>query len=317
MGIMPFKILISDKIESVCPDRFKKAGFEVDEKSGLSSEELEGLIGQYHGLVVRSATTVTERILEKGAAGKLKIVGRAGAGLDNIDVQAAARLDIKVVNTPGLNANAVAELTVAFMIILARKLWSAMESIKAGRWEKKNLVGHEISGKTIGLLGLGAVGRLVAAKAKALGLKVLAHDPIITKEAIEAVGAEAVGFDDVFRRSDYVSLHLPKTKETTNIVSAKVLELMKPDAFLINCARGGLIDEDALLTALKGKLLAGAATDVFIKEPPDPSPLMALPNFVAVPHLGASTEEAQLAVAEKVADLIIDFLGGPVGTGAA
>jgi D-3-phosphoglycerate dehydrogenase len=313
---MPFKILISDKIEPICPDRFKKAGFEVDEKNGLSQAELEGLVAQYHGLVVRSATKVTASVLEKGAAGHLKIVGRAGAGLDNIEVRAAEKLGIKVVNTPGLNANAVAELTIALMIVSARHLWPAMESIKAGRWEKKGLTGTEIQGKTIGLLGLGAVGRLVASKAKALGLKVLAFDPIISKEAIAAAGATAVDFDELFINSDYISLHLPKNKETTNIVDGRVLSLMKPGSYLINCARGGLVDEEALFLALKDNRLAGAATDVFVKEPPDPSPLMALPNFVAVPHLGASSEEALLAVADKVAELLIDYLTNSAEAGS-
>ncbi|MDR2302328.1 MAG: hydroxyacid dehydrogenase [Deltaproteobacteria bacterium] len=311
------KILISDKIEAVCPESFKRAGFEVDEKSGLTPEALGEIIGGYHGLVVRSATKVTSEILEKGAAGNLKIVGRAGAGLDNIDGAAAQRLNVKVVNTPGLNANAVAELTIGLIIILARKLWPAMESIKAGRWEKKNLGGYEIAGKTIGLLGLGAVGKLVAAKAIGLGLKVLAYDPIIGQKAIEAVGAQAVGFEELFKLSDYLSLHLPKTKETANIVDAKVLALMKPTSYLINCARGGLVDEGALYAALKEKRLAGAATDVFDKEPPDPMPLMELANFVAIPHLGASTQEAQLAVAEKVALLIIGYLNGGELSGLA
>ncbi|MDR2386258.1 MAG: hydroxyacid dehydrogenase [Deltaproteobacteria bacterium] len=310
---MALRILISDKIEAVCPESFKRAGFEVDEKSGLSPEALGEIIGQYHGLVVRSATKVSAAILEKGAAGNLKIVGRAGAGLDNIDGQAAERFKVKVVNTPGLNANAVAELTIALSIILARKLWPAMESIKAGRWEKKNLGGYEVMGKTMGLLGLGAVGKLVAAKALGLGLKVLAHDPLIGSQEIEAVGAKAVGFEELFQLSDYLSLHLPKTKETANIVDGKVLALMKPSAYLINCARGGLIDQGALFEALKENRLAGAATDVFDKEPPDPMPLMGLPNFVAIPHLGASTEEAQLAVAEKVALLMIDYLSGSAG----
>ncbi|MDR2366630.1 MAG: hydroxyacid dehydrogenase [Deltaproteobacteria bacterium] len=314
---MAFKILISDKIEPVCPARFKAAGFEADEKSGLSPAELSALVGQYDGLVIRSATKVTAEVLEKGAAGKLRIVGRAGAGLDNVDQEAAGRLGVKVVNTPGLNANAVAELTIALMVVLSRKLWPAMESIKAGRWEKKGLSGYEIGGKTLGLVGLGAVGKLVAAKARGMGMKVLAHDPILPAGAVQAAGADPVGFDDLFKLSDYVSLHLPKTKETTNIVNAAVLATMKPTAYLLNCARGGLVDEGALYQALKDKRLAGAATDVFVKEPPDPSPLMELPNFVAIPHLGASTEEAQLAVAEKVADLLIEFLGGQPGTGAS
>ncbi|MDR3134755.1 MAG: hydroxyacid dehydrogenase [Deltaproteobacteria bacterium] len=309
----PAKILIADKIEPVCADRLIKAGFKVDVNTGLPEDKIHDIIDGYHGLLVRSATSVTAKILSKGSAGKLKIVGRAGAGLDNIDLKAAEGVGVKVVNTPGLNANAVAELTVALMIILSRKLWPAMESVKAGRWEKKSLSGYEIRGKTLGLLGLGHVGRLVADKARALGRKVLAHDPIIPTEAIKEAGAEPASFDDLFKLSDYVSLHLPKTSKTANIVGAKALAAMKPGAYLINCARGGLVDEGALLAALTEKRLAGAATDVFAKEPPDPSPLMALPNFVAIPHLGASTEESQLAVAEKVAELVIDYLSGSAG----
>ncbi|MDR0356490.1 MAG: hydroxyacid dehydrogenase [Deltaproteobacteria bacterium] len=305
---MPFKILISDKIEAVCSERLRAKGFETTEKSGLSAADLEAEIGQYHGLVVRSATSVTAEVLKRGAKGNLKIVGRAGAGLDNIDLKTAEALGIKVVNTPGLNANAVAELTIGLMLVLSRRLWPAMESMKACRWEKKGLSGVEIRGKTIGLLGIGAVGRLVARKALGLELKVLAHDPFLSPEAVKECGAEPVGFEEVFQLSDYVSLHMPKTPETVNIVDGRILGMMKKGSYLINCARGGLVDEEALTKALKEGPLAGAASDVFSKEPPEPSPLFGLPNFVALPHMGASTEEAQLAVAEKVADLVIEHL---------
>jgi D-3-phosphoglycerate dehydrogenase len=305
---MPYRVLISDKIEPVCPERFRRAGFLVDEKSGLSPSELEGLIGGYHGLVVRSATQVTAAVLSKGAAGRLMMVARAGAGVDNIDVAAAEDLGIMVANTPGQNANAVAELAISFMIILSRNLGPAMESMKAGRWDKKGLAGTEVRGKTLGLLGMGAVGRLAASKAMGLGLGVIAHDPLLDGAQIKDLGAEPVGFEELLKRSDYLSLHLPKTPETADIIGVRALSMMKKGAYIINCARGGLIDETALYSALSEKRLAGAAVDVFLKEPPDPSPLFSLPNFVAVPHLGASTEEAQLAVAAKAAEVMIGYL---------
>ncbi|MDR2455179.1 MAG: hydroxyacid dehydrogenase [Deltaproteobacteria bacterium] len=305
---MAFNILISDKIEPVCPERLIKDGCLVDQKSGLGPEELEAIIGQYDALIVRSATKVTGKILKTGSIGKLKIVGRAGAGLDNIDLEAAKKLGIEVVNTPGLNANAVAELVVAFLIILSRKLGAAMSSIKAGRWEKKGLSGTEVMGKTIGLVGLGAVGRLVAAKAIGLGMKVLAYDPLISHEKIKEAGAEPADLEALWANSDYISLHLPKTEQTKNLVGSEALSKMRKGSFLINCARGGLVDENALHTALVEGTIAGAASDVFAQEPPGWSPLLALPNFEATPHLGASTEEAQLAVAEKVAELISGYL---------
>ena len=307
---MPFKILISDKIEPICPETFQKAGIESDQKTGLSPQELAGIVGGYDGLVVRSATKVTAEVLKAGAGGKLKIVGRAGAGLDNIDLPAAESLGVKVVNTPGLNANAVAELVIAYLVILSRRLSFAMSSIKEGRWEKKGLSGTEVRGKTIGLVGLGNVGRLVAAKALGLGLKVLAYDPFLSADQIKASGAQGATFDEILAGSDFITLHLPKTKETTNIVGAEVLSKVKKGAFLLNCARGGLVDEEALHKALSDGTLAGAAVDSFSTEPPGQAPLLALPNFVATPHLGASTEEAQLAVAEKVAELIVDHLSG-------
>ncbi|MDR2443480.1 MAG: hydroxyacid dehydrogenase [Deltaproteobacteria bacterium] len=305
---MTIKVLISDKIESVCPDILAKAGFTVDQKNGLPSKELEAIIGDYQALIVRSATTVTKEILAKGAEGQLKIVGRAGAGLDNIDLAAALASGIKVVNTPGLNANAVAELVIAYLIILSRKLSPAMSSIKAGRWEKKGLTGTEVLGKTIGLVGLGAVGRLVANKSKGLGLSVLAYDPYLTQDAIKSAGAEPVTLEELFTKSDFISLHLPKTPETTNMIDKSVLAKMKDSAYLINCARGGLIDEEALYSALKEGKLAGAASDVFVQEPPGWSPLLSLDNFAATPHLGASTYEAQLGVAVRVAEIIVDYL---------
>lgn len=305
---MSCKILISDKIEPICPEIFEKAGCEVEQKTNLAPLDLEEMIGGYDGLVVRSATKVTGKIINAGAAGKLKIIGRAGAGLDNIDMEAAKTKRLAVVNTPGLNANAVAELVIAYMVILARKLGPALSSVKDGRWEKKNLTGTEVKGKTIGLIGVGAVGRLVAEKCRGLGLKVQAFDPFLSAHEIRAAGAEPVALEDLWATSDFLSLHLPKNSETANLVNLQTLSKFKKTAFLINCARGGLVHEDDLHTALVEGMIAGAASDVFAQEPPGWSPLMALPNFVATPHIGASTEEAQLAVAEKVAQLMVAYL---------
>ncbi|MDR1870768.1 MAG: hydroxyacid dehydrogenase [Deltaproteobacteria bacterium] len=302
------KVLLSDKIESVCPEILGQAGIEAVEKSGLTPEALVAEIGQYDGLVVRSATTVTKEVLVAGKKGSLKIVGRAGAGLDNIDVQAAKELGIKVVNTPGQNANAVAELTIALAIVLARKLWVAFSSIKEGRWEKKGLVGSELSGKVLGLVGFGYVGKLVAKKAQGLDLEVWAYDPFVSAAELKESGALAKSLEEIWTGSDYISLHLPKTPETANIVNYEVLFKMKKGSYLINCARGGLVDEKALHQALVSGHLGGAALDVFAAEPPGDNPLLALPNFVATPHVGASSLEAQLNVAAEVAKLLVAFL---------
>jgi D-3-phosphoglycerate dehydrogenase len=306
---MPIRILISDKIEDVCVSILKDAGFEADRKSGLDPKELEAIIGDYDGQIVRSATKVTREVLTKGKAGKLKIVGRAGAGVDNIDTIAAEELGIKVVNTPGLNSNAVAELAIAFMFILSRKLGEAIVSMKNGLWEKKSLGGFELTNKTLGLVGFGSIGKLVAKKAIGLGMKVIAYDPIVPEADIISLGAIPIkSLEEIWKDSDYVSLHLPKNKDTLNLVNAEVLSKFKKTSYLINCARGGLVDEEALLSALTEKKIAGAAFDVFSEEPPGESPLLKLPNFVSAPHRGASTLEAQSGVAEKVARLLVEYL---------
>jgi D-3-phosphoglycerate dehydrogenase len=305
---MAVKILISDKIEDICVDILKGAGFTVDQKTGLDPKELEGIIGDYDGQIVRSATKVTKEVLQKGKAGKLRIVGRAGAGVDNIDVSEAESLGIKVVNTPGLNSNAVAELAISFMFILSRKLSEALSSIKEGRWEKKSLSGFELKGKTLGLVGIGSIGKLVAQKAIGLGMEVIAYDPIVSEAEMKGLGVSPKTLHEIWKESDYVSLHLPKNKDTLNIVNSEVLGMFKKSSYLINCARGGLVDEKALYDALKAGQIAGAAFDVFSEEPPGKAPLLTLPNFVAAPHLGASTLEAQLGVAEKVAKLLVEFL---------
>jgi D-3-phosphoglycerate dehydrogenase len=297
-------------MEGPLTEVFDKAGISYDVSVGLSPEELEKIIGNYDGQVVRSATKVTAAILSKGKAGSLKVVGRAGAGLDNIDVQAAKDLGIRVLNTPGLNANAVAELTVSYCFILARDLYRALNSLKDGRWEKKSLSGSELRGKTMGLVGFGHIGRLVAQKARGLGMNVTAYDPVVPGEVIERFGARPEKLETVYRESDFVSLHLPQEKETLGMINYQVLSRFKKTAFLINCARGGLVNEADLHRALAENLIAGAAADVFQKEPPEGSPLLKLPNFVASPHIGAATEEAQLGVARKIAELMVEYLSG-------
>ncbi|MDR1315179.1 MAG: hydroxyacid dehydrogenase [Deltaproteobacteria bacterium] len=306
---MAYKVLISDKIDESCPLALREGGIECDVKPGLSKEELLAAIGGYDGLIVRSATKVTAPVLEKGKAGKLKVVMRGGVGVDNIDTGAAEKLGVRVLNTPGANSNAVAELVLGFAFMLARNLSAGDSGIKAGRWEKKALSGSELSGKAMGLVGFGHIGRLVAVKAKALGMRALAHDPLIPADYIESAGAQPLGLEELWRSSDFVSLHLPKNEGTLNMVGPGVLSLFKPTAFLINCARGGLVDEGALYEALAAKKLAGAAFDVFAAEPPGDSPLLKLPNFIAAPHLGASTGEAQMNVARMAAERVLDFFG--------
>lgn len=305
---MPYKILISDKIEKPCLEIFELNAYPYEERLGLSPEELVGIVGDYDGLLVRSGTMVTKMVLEAGKKGNLKVVGRAGAGVDNIDVEAADLLGIKVVNTPGLNANAVAELSIAYCFILSRNLGFAVSSTKEGLWEKKKFHGTEVLGKTLGLVGFGHIGRLVAQKAIGLGMKVIAYDPEVPADLIQKIGAYPCMLERVFKESDFVSLHLPVYESTADMINEDVLKMFKKNAFLINCARGGLVDEDALYKALTQNWIAGAAVDVFRKEPPTESPLLKLPNFVASPHIGASTVEAQLAVAKKVAELVVEYL---------
>ncbi|MDR2406149.1 MAG: hydroxyacid dehydrogenase [Deltaproteobacteria bacterium] len=305
---MAYKILISDKIEKNCLEIFQLHSFPYDEKTGLKEDELTSIIGGYSGLLVRSATKVTRAVLEAGKKGELKVVGRAGAGVDNIDVEAANMLGIKVINTPGLNANAVAELSIAYCFILARNLGYALSSTREGLWEKKKFNGTELMGKTLGLVGFGHIGRLVAQKAHGLGMKVLAYDPEVPADLIQKFGSYPVKLETVFKESDFISLHLPVDNSTKGMINEKVLKTFKKGAFLINCARGPLVDEDALHKALVDGTLGGAAVDVFIKEPPGETPLLKLPNFVASPHIGAATIEAQVAVAKQVAELVVEYL---------
>ena len=301
------KILISEKIDPLCPQIFQEAGFTVDIKTDLTPEGLAAVVGEYEGLVVRSSTKVTAETLAQ--AGRLKVVGRAGAGVDTIDVEAATKAGVLVMNTPGQNANGVAELVFAHLLALIRHLVTGTVSLKAGRWEKSKLSGTELKGKTLGLIGFGAIGRKVAAIAQGFGMNVMAHDPLLNENQIRSGGARPAPVEDILAEADFVSLHLPKTAQTANMIDAAALARMKPGAVLINCARGGLVDEKALYESLKSGRLGGAGLDVFASEPPAADhPLFSLDNFVGTPHLGASTAESQVNVAVAVARQMVDFL---------
>lgn len=294
------KILIPEKIDPICPKLLQEAGFEVDHRPALTPEELSAIVGDYEGMVVRSSTKVTADIIAK--ASKMKIIGRAGAGVDTIDVPAATAAKIIVMNTPGQNSNGVAELVFGLMLALARHVVTGCVTLKGGRWEKNKLAGTELGGKTLGLIGMGYIGRRVSVIAQGFGMTVLACDPMLDECQIKAFGAKPAGLDEILSGSDYISLHLPKNKDTANLINAAAIGKMKTGAILINCARGGLVDETALAEALKSGRLAGAGFDVFATEPPAAdNPLLALDNFVATPHLGASTAESQVNVAVAIA----------------
>ena len=301
------KILVSDPLSDVGVKIFKDTpGIDVDVNTGLTPEELKKIIGSYDGLVIRSATKVTSEILE--AADNLKVIGRAGIGLDNVDIPEASKRGIVVMNTPEGNTITTAEHTIAMIMALSRNIPQATSSLKEGRWEKKKLKGQEVYNKTLGLIGVGHIGRIVADRAKGLKMKVIVYDPYIKPEAIEKLDLEPVSFDTLLERADYITIHTPKTDETTNIINAESISKMKKGAMLINCARGGIVDEEAAYNALKSGYLGGAAFDVFSTEPPGENPLMTLPNFICTPHLGASTREAQDNVARDVAEQITAYL---------
>jgi D-3-phosphoglycerate dehydrogenase / 2-oxoglutarate reductase len=302
------KVLVSDPIDKVGIDILAQVA-QVDEKIGLPEEELVKIIPEYDALMVRSGTQVTKNIIEAGT--NLKIIGRAGVGVDNIDVPAATRAGIVVVNSPEGNTIAAAEHALAMMMALSRQIPDANQSLKQGKWERKKFMGTEVYKKTLGVVGLGKIGSHVATVAKAMGMKLLAYDPFISEDRAEQLGCRLVDLDFIFRESDYITLHIPKTPETANLINAEVLAKMKPTARIINCARGGIIDEAALAEALKAGIIGGAALDVFGKEPLGESPLSELgSNLVLTPHLGASTEEAQVNVAIDVAEQIRDVILG-------
>ncbi|MDO9711153.1 phosphoglycerate dehydrogenase [Paracraurococcus lichenis] len=300
------KVLISDKLSPAAIEIFRRRGIEVDFKPGLGPAELRGIIAPYDGLAVRSATKVTRELME--AAPNLKVVGRAGIGVDNVDVTSATARGVVVMNTPYGNAITTAEHAIAMMFALARQIPEASASTKAGRWEKNRFMGVELFGKTLGLIGCGNIGSIVADRAVGLKMKVVAFDPFLSAQRALELGVEKVELNELLERADIVTLHAPLTEQTRNILSRENLAKLKKGARLINCARGGLVDEAALHDALKSGHLAGAALDVFETEPATDSPLFGLENVVCTPHLGAATAEAQENVALQVADQMADYL---------
>ena len=300
------KVLISDKLSPAAVAVFRNRGIDVDVRPGLAPAELRAIIASYDGLALRSATKVTRELLD--AAPNLKVVGRAGIGVDNVDVKSATARGVVVMNTPFGNAITTAEHAIALMFALARQIPEASQSTKAGKWEKNRFMGVELFAKTLGLIGCGTIGSIVADRALGLKMKVIAYDPFLTEQRAVDLGVEKVALEDLLARADFITLHTPLTEETRNILSRAALARTRPGVRIINCARGGLIDEQALGDALRAGHVAGAALDVFEVEPATESPLFALDNVVCTPHLGAATAEAQENVALQVAEQMSDFL---------
>ncbi len=300
------KVLISDKLSPQAATIFEDNGIEVDVKSGMSADELIACIGDYDGLAVRSATKVTPDVL--AAADRLKVVGRAGIGVDNIDVATATANGVVVMNTPFGNATTTAEHAIAMIFALARQLPSANSSTQAGKWEKSRFMGREIEGKTLGLIGCGNIGSIVADRAHGLRMRVVVHDPYLSPERAADIGVEKLSLDDLFARADFISLHAPLTDSTKGIVDAAAISRMRQGVQIINCARGGLVVEEDLAAALDSGHVAGAAFDVFVEEPARENVLFGRDNVVCTPHLGAATTEAQEKVALQVAQQMSDYL---------
>ena len=300
------KVLITDALSPRAVEIFAARGVEADVAVGLKPDELRRRIAAYDGLAVRSATKVTADLI--AAAGALKVIGRAGIGVDNIDVPAATERGIVVMNTPYGNSITAAEHTIAMMFALARQIPAADRSTQMGKWEKSRFMGVELSGKTLGIIGCGNIGAIVADRAHGLKMRVVAYDPFLSPERAIELGVERVALDELLARADFITLHTPLTDATRNIIDKRALKKMKRGARLINCARGGLVVEEDLAAALDEGLVAGAAIDVFVTEPAKESPLFGRDNFVATPHLGAATSEAQENVALEIAEQMADFL---------
>jgi D-3-phosphoglycerate dehydrogenase len=305
---MPPKVLISDALSAAAIQIFKERGVEVDFQPNLGKDKdkLAAVIGDYDGLAIRSATKVTPKIIER--AHKLRVIGRAGIGVDNVDIPAATAKGVIVMNTPSGNSITTAEHAITLMLALARQIPQADASTQAGKWEKNRFMGVEITGKTLGVIGCGNVGSIVADRAHGLRMKVIANDPFLSPEHARDLGVERVELAELLRRSDFITLHTPLTERTRNIIGAEAIAAMKPSVRIINCARGGLVDEVALRAALDEGRVTGAAFDVFSEEPAKTNPLFGHPNVVCTPHLGASTAEAQENVALQVAEQMSDYL---------
>jgi len=302
------RILVCDGLEQAGVEKLREAsGVTVDEQPSINATELAALIGGYDALIVRSKTRVTADLIEKATA--LRVIGRAGTGVDNIDVSAATHRGIVVMNAAAGNTVTTAEHTMAMLLALARQIPQAVSSTRAGRWEKNKFLGVELMGKTLGIVGLGRIGATVAERARAFGMNILAFDPYFTREAARELGIEITALDELLARSDFITLHTPLTDQTRGLIGAAAIDKMKPGVRLINCARGGLITEAALVEGVRSGKIAGAALDVFEQEPtPADNPLLALDQIITTPHLGASTTEAQLGVATMIAEQVIDYL---------
>ncbi len=300
------RILVLDGVSAEAVDIFKQAGFETDERPPQSTEDLAKALDGFDGLVVRSGTKVTAEAL--AAAKGLKVIGRAGAGTDNIDKGAATEHGIVVMNTPGGNTISTCEHTLALLFSLCRQIPAAHASMEAGRWDRKKFKGTEVYGKTLGVIGVGRIGGEVAKRAQAYGMKVLAFDPILTTLKAEALGVELVSVDELIERCDFITVHAPKSDKTNNMIRAEHFKKMKNTCRIVNCARGGIINEQDLADALKNGDIAGAALDVYTAEPFENNPFIGLDNIVMTPHLAASTDEAQLTVAVDIAKQMVDYL---------
>lgn len=295
------KVLVCDKTENEFIEQMRAAGLTVDVRDDITPEELPNVLPAYDGMVVRSRTKVKQPLID--VCPNLKVIVRGGVGLDTIDYEYAQSKGIAVMNTPLASSASVAELTIGYMFALARSIYKATSSMKAEKWDKKSFEGDEIGGKTLGLVGVGNIGKEVAKRANALGMTVLSYDPYVK----EADGIKMVTLDELLTQSDYISFHLPKTKESANMISTDQFAKMKKGVRIINCARGGIIDENALYEALTSGKVAGAALDVFAEEPPTDWKLLKLDNVIGSPHIGAATKEAQARVGAEVAEKLIAF----------
>jgi D-3-phosphoglycerate dehydrogenase len=302
------RILVCDSIHPIGIEMLENAGIKVDVKPLITHKELIETVVEYDILLVRSRTKITKKVLNSGT--RLKIIGRAGVGLDNIDLELAKKLNIKVVNSPEASTNAVTELVLGLMLSLARRIPAADNSMKRGKWEKSNFLGIELEGKVLGIIGFGRIGSLLAKKTKDLGMRVLTYDVMIDKlmNLVKSVGAEAVELDELLGSSDFVSIHVPLLPQTKHMIGDREFNKMKNGAYLINAARGGILNEKALIKNLKNGKLAGAALDVFEEEPPLDLSLTSLSNVVSLPHIGAATEEAQKANSKIISKKILEIL---------
>ena len=309
------KILVSDSLSKQGVEILQKAGFTVDVKTKLTKDELLKEIKSYDGLVIRSGTKVTAEVI--AAADKLKVVGRAGSGLDNVDTQAATRRGIVVMNTPGGNTVTTAEHTMAMLCAMTRRIPQATASMKSGKWEKEKFMGVELYNKTLGIVGIGQIGGYLAKLAQGISMNVIAYDPYMAEERARKMGVEIVDLHELFRRADVISVHTPLTAETKSLIDSAAIAQMKTGVMIVNCARGGIVNEADLVEALKSKKVAAAAFDVFDDEPvKSDHPLLALDNFISTPHIGASTTEAQENVAIGIAEQIVDYFTKGIARGA-